>query len=73
VLVFASDLKKVKEIGCSGVDADYILIFGWGWVWEFSHSELFWTLELLIFLYRAGIGACLDVFFDLDATHLEDG
>jgi len=45
MLVFASDLQKIKEIGCTGVDGDQVLFVCGNWVRERFHAEVFWTLE----------------------------
>lgn len=44
MLVFAADLEEVEEVGCGGVDGDYVFVGFGGWVGEVGYSEVVWAL-----------------------------
>ena len=85
MLVFASDLEEVEEIGCGCVDGDEVLVCGWCRVGEGAHGEVLRALGVGLTKSNRGGGvnnnggcddrcessAHLEVFFDLDCTHFE--
>lgn len=75
MLVFATDLEQVEEVGCCCVDLDCVLIWRRCWIREGCHTEILRTLggrhmvrssfaDLL-----ATDDSYLDILLDLDASH----
>jgi hypothetical protein len=48
VLIFSADLEKVEEVRCGAVDADCVLVWGWGWIGEVDYDEVLGALERVL-------------------------
>jgi hypothetical protein len=46
VLVLATDLEEVKEVGCGGMNADQIFVWFGDWIWDGYDSEVLRALIL---------------------------
>lgn len=83
VLVLPLDLEDVEEVGRRGVDLDEVLVRLWCWLREVFHHELLGALHLvnmshfpegsveLTAVISHEIRTYLDIFLDLNSTHLE--
>lgn len=76
MLIFATDLEQVEEVGGAGANADEVLVWGGGWVGDGSYGEVSWAL----FIRKCSVGVevlgqvgnvYLDVCFYLDGLHLD--
>ena len=55
VLVFATDLEEVEEVGCGGVDGDEVFVGLWGWAGEGGYFEVVGALGIGVSFDRIGL------------------